>query len=605
MSKLKIFLLLVLPVCFGTLASGHDGRGRMMSGRLETLVLSGSVGSGFRQSALTPFRLPLPKPGATVEYEDLNGDGYPEVLRTVLADGTPVQWIDDNCNMKVGDIEGDMVDDCLMIDRNRDGHYGAYEDLIIDWADTDNDGIADVQVVVDNIKEENSGKSGGGHYMIVLDTDRDNIFNYIDWNTYELQCWVHYGSSDFYTDYHGNSTFLKIHSTPERINDVSLNWENPFLFYDPDNDGLSEMTVRLCDSRYKKIFRKDGTSRLSGEADWMAISVDLDNDNSPEHPFDLDMTVNYQGKGSDYTMYSKAYGKLRGLPEADRFFMDPVWRQNSELVFPDHDEALDFMFNKAVWDEVWFVFDEDDDCRRWERVELYQPLDIYITGAGKGGLDNNRQADVVGDRGEWDMDNSGSGNLYVSPADGKIHLYGAEWGAWRIDQTARYYQGMGGIYDCYGPGRQQGEPVSPFPVIRYEDTDGNGFFDRISFDLDGDKSFEEVVSLAELGIDDRADVIDISGMEYSDYNELFRQVAENMWAKASVALGYARKVGLNVNWYSHMMSPKSLRQKYDYGFWLQLYLYRDLVGFYGLKGQPEMQDIVKKAYFSGEWGNLE
>lgn len=605
MSNMRIFLLLVLFVNCEAWASGYADRGRLMSGRKETIVLSGNVKHGFVRSALTPFRLPLPKPGVTVEYEDLNGDGYPEVLRTVLADGTPVQWIDDNCNMRVGDIEGDMVDDCLMIDRNRDGHYGSYEDLIIDWADTDNDGVADIQVVVDNIKEEDKGRSGGGHYMIVLDTDRDNIFNYIDWNTYELQCWVHYGSSDFYTDYHGNSTFLKIHSTPERINDASLNWENPFLFYDPDNDGLSEMTVRLCDSRYKEIFRKDGTSRLSGEADWMAISVDLDNDNSPEDPFDLDMTINYQGAGSRYAMYSKAFEKLRGLPEADRLFMDPAWRQNSELVFPDHEEALDFMFNRAVWNEVWFVFDEDDDCRRWERVELYQPLDLYVTGADKGGLDNNRQADVIGDRGEWDQDNSGNGNLYVSPSDGKIHLYGAEWGVWRIDQMARYYQGMGGIYDCYGPGRQQEDPDSAFPVIKYEDTDGNGFFDRLSFDLDGDGSFEEVVSLADLGIDDKADVIEIAAMEYSDYHELFLQVAENMWKKASEALEYARKIGLNVNWYSHMMSPKSLRQKYDYGFWIQLYLYRDMMDFYMLKGIPEMREKVRKAYFSGEWVNLE
>ena len=59
------------------------------------------------------------------------------------------------------------------------------------------------------------------------------------------------------------------------------------------------------------------------------------------------------------------------------------------------------------------------------------------------GLDDNAQSDPVGDRGEWDLDNSGKGNLYISPLDGKIHLFGAEKGFWRIDQNAFYYQGMG------------------------------------------------------------------------------------------------------------------------------------------------------------------
>jgi len=28
------------------------------------------------------------------------------------------------------------------------------------------------------------------------------------------------------------------------------------------------------------------------------------------------------------------------------------------------------------WDYCWFVFDEDDDCNRWERVEFYEPKDM-------------------------------------------------------------------------------------------------------------------------------------------------------------------------------------------------------------------------------------
>ena len=553
---------------------------------------------------LNPFRLPPPPLGADLIYIDLTGDGRPNVLRTILPDGTPIQWIDDDGDMEYGDLAGDTDNDCLMIDRNRDGEYGSYGDLIIDWVDTDNDGKADIQIVVDNINSDRKYISGGGHYMMVFDTDKDNIFNYIDWNTYELRCWLHTGMSDFYTDYHGNSTFLKIHATPERMNDVRLNWENPFLFFDPDKDGLTEMTVRLCDSRYERIRNSDGTSKLSAEINWAAISVDMDNDNTPENPFDLDMTINFQGKGVDYSKYKHFYKNMRGLPEADGYFLDPAWRQNSELIFPERDQVFDFIFREGTWDAVWFTFDEDGDCKRWERVELYQPLDLYKTGADNGGLDNHIQADVIGDRGEWDMDNSGHGNLYISPMDGKIHLYGAEWGAWRIDQRSEYYQNMGGIYDIYGPGRQQGIPAV-FPVVKYEDTDNNGFFDKISFDFDGDQSFEETISLKELGIDDTDKIWKIKDMKYRNYTSLFSEAAERMWKNAKDAVKIARKEKIDLSWYAYIMHPKSIRQKYEYGWWLQLYIYHDL------KDQAERENNaakvrkIQKAYFSGQkWNQL-
>ena len=441
--------------------------------------------------------------------------------------------------MQYGDLEGDTDNDCLMIDRNKDGVYGGYGDLIIDWVGEDEDGNPAMQVVVDNIPEANRMKTGNGHYMWVVDTDKDDVFNYIDWNTFTLRCWIHNGLSDFYEDYNGKSTFMKIHSTTERVNDVRMNWENPFLFYDPDNDGLTEMAIRFCDS--PKIVKENGqaNSVLSGDIDWVSVSMDTDNDNAPGNEFDFDMTIHFTGPGFNYENQKHINKNLRGLPEADTFFLDARWRKLPELLYPDHDAAWDLTFKEGKWDKVWFTYDEDDDCNRWERVELYQPRDPFKVGKDQGGIDNNGQADPAGDRGEWDEDNSGHGQLYVSPIDGKIHLYGAEWGCWRIDQNARYYQGMGGIYDGYGPKRIETEPTV-FPTVKYTDTDNNGFFDLMEFDLDGDKVFEQRLSMKELGLDDRCQVINTASMKYEDFVDLESKVSDAMWKNAEKAVEVAK-----------------------------------------------------------------
>ena len=500
---------------------------------------------------LIPYRLPPAPAGYKPTYIDLDGDGDPDILRTVTANGIPVQWIDDDDDMQYGDLEGDTDNDCLMIDRNKDGVYGGYGDLIIDWVGEDEDGNPAMQVVVDNIPEANRMKTGNGHYMWVVDTDKDDVFNYIDWNTFTLRCWIHNGLSDFYEDYNGKSTFMKIHSTTERVNDVRMNWENPFLFYDPDNDGLTEMAIRFCDS--PKIVKENGqaNSVLSGDIDWVSVSMDTDNDNAPGNECDFDMTIHFTGPGFNYENQKHINKNLRGLPEADTFFLDARWRKLPELLYPDHDAAWDLTFKEGKWDKVWFTYDEDDDCNRWERVELYQPRDPFKVGKNQGGIDNNGQADPAGDRGEWDEDNSGHGQLYVSPIDGKIHLYGAEWGCWRIDQNARYYQGMGGIYDGYGPKRIETEPTV-FPTVKYTDTDNNGFFDLMEFDLDGDKVFEQRRSMKELGLDDRCQVINTASMKYEDFVDLESKVSDAMWKNAEKAVEVAKTKKLNTKWYALM-----------------------------------------------------
>lgn len=548
------------------------------------------------------FRLPPPPADYKPRLVDLTGNGRPDAIFSMTRDRIPVLWIDDDGDMTWDDLEGDTKNDCLLIDRNRDGIYGGQGDLIIDWVDMDNDGKADMQIVVEYPAEKTDEVWPNGHYMIVMDLDHDHIFNYIDWNTMQIKSWDKTGICNFYTDYSGQTAFMKIHASTYHMHDLRLNWENPFLFYDEDADGLSEMAIRILDSTKHTDDDAPVNSyenrQVSGQVDWVSIAVDMDNDNGPANEFDYDMTIGFQGEGFNYMDQVHKINNLRGLPEADTFFMDPRWRQLNELIYPRHEDAWDLIFNRGKWNRVNFVWDEDGDCKRWERVEFYDPLDPFKTGWKGGGVDNHKQSDASGDRGEWDMDNSGGGKLYVSKFDGRIHLYGAEWGCWRIDQNTDFYQGWDRLW--FGLDKNPGK----FATVRYTDQDHNGFFDRIEYDMDGDKEFETVIDMKELDIDDRCELIDISAFGYNDFTALMQQVTDNIWTNAMKACEVAERHHINTMWYAKLKQVLSAQEKYQKGYWLQYYLYKDLEYNFLRSQDEESLKKLNKAYFSGDWSSM-
>lgn len=555
----------------------------------------------------------------SIYHEDLDGDGDPDLLHMTINDSISVIWIDDDDDMSVNDIEGDTDNDCFCADINMDGVFGGPHDLCVDWIDSNGDGIPEMQAVVINGGTELRGYfDWGADIMYIIDYgEKDGILNFVNWNDLVLRAWEHHGHSGFYTDYHGNNLFIKMHGSSFRMADPSFSWENPFIFFDHDRDNLTEMAIRLIDTpRFRPVGNGQDRSEFDTidpghdvlfkkSIDYAAIAWDADNDNGQGNEFDFDMSLKFSGEGFSYSDQIHRFRGMRGLPEADPLFYDPRWRQNDILVYPDQKVAYSKVFNEGKWDYCWFVFDEDDDCNRWERVEFYEPRSLWKAGANNGGLDNNPQADVAGDRGEFDNDNSGNGSLYLSPFDGRIHLYGAEWGAWRIDINARHFQGFGGLYPSARKlfERDQTMPDA-WATVRYADTDSNGFFDFIEYDLDGDTIFEESFSLTGMGIDDRAKVINTSRISYRKINRLFRQSADRIWKTSGKALKTARKMGLNTRWYAYWQQPKSVNDRYQYGFWLTFYLYRDMCQIALLNGNRDLKEKLDRAYYSSDWKNL-
>jgi hypothetical protein len=101
-----------------------------------------------------------------------------------------------------------------------------------------------------------------------------------------------HGTTDWLPDYNGNSIFLKVHRPPQSLPDPSLNWENPFAFFDYDGDGVSEMAMRWLDP--VPPLDKDQT-RLSGVLSEAFVTFDLDNDSTKGNETDYDMSLRGAG----------------------------------------------------------------------------------------------------------------------------------------------------------------------------------------------------------------------------------------------------------------------------------------------------------------------
>lgn len=124
-----------------------------------------------------------------------------------------------------------------------------------------------------------------------------------------------------------------------------------------------------------------------------------------------------------------------------------------------------------------------------------------------------------------------------------------------------------------------------FATIKYEDTDNNGFFDTIRSDLDGDNVFEDSVSFKALGIDDKQTVFSGESMTQLKAQERFKSLTEAVWQRAQQVITLSVKMGLPTEWYNFYKKPRSLHQKYEYGFWLNFYIYDDLRNYFKTKAQ--------------------
>ena len=188
------------------------------------------------------------------------------------------------------------------------------------------------------------------------------------------------------------------------------------------------------------------------------------------------------------------------------------------------------------------------------------------------GLGGHPQADSLGDRGEFDRDNSGGGRLYIGAFDRKIHLAGAEWGAWTVDPKGEYHGG----WKTPSP-RPTAPKVGEF--VRYTDTDANGFLDTLEFDYDGDRAFDLTVSLldqksAENPHPDVVPLIDTRREGWSGLHAAFARIARSSWLEALDVYNAAWRRGLTTPEIDRLTTASSLGERHANAYWIKEGVFR-------------------------------
>jgi hypothetical protein len=158
--------------------------------------------------------------------------------------------------------------------------------------------------------------------------------------------------------------------------------------------------------------------------------------------------------------------------------------------------------------------------------------------------------------------------------DRKLHLAGAEWGAWLVDKNAEFHGGV----KTPSP-----KPLAPKveEVVKYTDTDNNGFLDTVEYDYDGDRKIDFRFSLldyktAEQPHPDVTQLLDTHKLGWKGLNAVFTTMANQSWDEALLVYRAAWRRGLTTPEMDKLSSASSIGERYDHGYWLKEKIFRQI-----------------------------
>ncbi len=384
------------------------------------------------------------RPTLTWGYNDLDGNGTPDTLVTVW-NGKVIAFVSDDGKLPWGaDDEGrdwnayfntafnagqdppqlwnderaTWGDYTILVDRNSSGRFDDNEDFYYKAMDLNDDGAPEAEYY------HLFPGPGSWSNKLHVNLDGEREMSFLNWKTFFYDEEQRYLPGVKYVmNVQGTGFFLNSYSK-----DTRTAWETPIAWYDFDFDGQTDMVMRAADVI---MAENDEKVRVySGTLGEYEIAFELNNNTNEErwHSLDMQLTfARYGSPGMDYTNLRDTINAIKGLPEAaylsERML---TTRQQPERFYLPYLDGHAIATAYDGWQQVWLLFDEDDDDCRWE--EMF----------GKHEPGWRGYSDRIGDRIEIDLDYGGKGKLYVGRFDGRLHLYHAERAFWDIDYYALY-----------------------------------------------------------------------------------------------------------------------------------------------------------------------
>jgi len=282
-----------------------------------------------------------------------------------------------------------------------DWHAGGMTDVVINYRDVDGDGDLDIMEWYTYGKKTWRVGIDGLRVLVSTDEGDDNLLNYdIDYVYYQIPCQNH-------SHLGGNESFVAYYLNSEKDKWIPY-FENPFLFYDADNNGITEEVIRV-----------EGHEDIVRSIRW---SFNVKQVAGKQRDFDVSISAcpkgwtEKQDRDSDFKMFlpedQTETFNIRGIPTG------PVLKRATAREFLD---TVTWERVIMTWNEnnLNIAFDDpDDNIERWEGIINAASTDsgFYMPriGAPDCGPLNKRY--------ELLLTPQGPNEYYFNPADSRVHL---------------------------------------------------------------------------------------------------------------------------------------------------------------------------------------
>ena len=118
-------------------------------------------------------------------------------------------------------------------------------------------------------------------------------------------------------------------------------------------------------------------------------------------------------------------------------------------------------------------------------------------------------------------------------------------------------------------------------MVQYRDTDGNGFFDVVEYDYEGDRKVDLKVALLDYASaanphPDVVPLIDTHAAGWSGLHDAFTTMANDGWREALDVYRAAWRRGLTDPELDRLANAASVADRYESGYWLKEKVFRTL-----------------------------